>query len=161
MSIPIGQLQTNTTCSYSNQRPAVTVPPHTITAIHCRTMSCVLICLLSLNLLGNTKSVSSSTVPERQKCHWAVLNGGKQLAKREVFRGVWLKLRDVWSVECPLSVSGCTLSVSECTLLVSECTLSVSECALSVSKCAHSVSPFALLTAIHISFLQTDAPFHN
>jgi len=26
--MPIGQLQKNTNCCYSNQRPAVTVPPH-------------------------------------------------------------------------------------------------------------------------------------
>ena len=94
-------------------------------------------CDVCLDLSAVTKSTGKYKErfivcrPRHRNVTKQVLNSGKELAKFELFRGVLLKLRDVWIVECPLSGS----------------------------ECAHSGSSFTFLTVIHISLRQSDAPF--
>lgn len=129
--MPIGQRQTNTNCCYSNQRPAVTVPPSPPQHNNSNTLQNDVVCLDLSDVAKSTGKYKERFIvyrPRHRNITEQVLNSGKELAKFEVFRGVLLKLRVVWSDECPLSGR----------------------------ECVHSVSSFAFLTVIHISLRQRD-----
>lgn len=130
MSKPIGQRQTNTKCCYSNQRPAVTVPPSPPPHNNSNTLQNDVVCLDLSAVAKSTGKYKERFIayrPRHRNVTEQVLNSGKELAKFEVFRGLLLKLRVVWSDECPLSGR----------------------------ECAHSVGSFAFLTVIHISLRQS------